>query len=169
MPCSGFQGDWKNPSGQTDYVRKHNPLVSYDSVTANVNRGAKCKNFTMFTRDLNNNQLPQWMFLTPNMTNNGHDSSISVASKWARNFLVPLLANPNFNIPRTLVHLTFDEGSTSGTNQVYSVLLGSAVPSAKVGTTNGTAFGHYSMAKTMELNWGLGSLGLNDVDAAAYF
>ncbi|KAK1752837.1 phosphoesterase family-domain-containing protein [Echria macrotheca] len=169
MPFSGFEADWKNSAGATDYVRKHNPLMSYDSVTSDLNRLAKCKNFTMFNKDLANNKLPQWMFITPNMTNDGHDSSISVAGKWARNFLTPLLSNPNFNSARTLVHLTFDEGSTSGTNQVYSVLLGSAVPAAKVGTTNNTRYNHYSLTKTAELNWGLGNLGQNDVSASAFF
>ncbi|KAK5655807.1 hypothetical protein OQA88_5345 [Cercophora sp. LCS_1] len=153
MPYSGFQADWKNPAGQTDYVRKHK----------------QCKNLTMFYNDLANNKLPQWMFITPNMTNNAHDSSISVAGSWSRNFLTPLLANPNFNINRTLVVLTFDEGSTTGTNRIYSVLLGSAVPANKVGTTNNTAFNHYSLTKTAELNWGLGDLGQNDVSANAFF
>jgi hypothetical protein len=42
--------------------------MSYDSVTSNANRLAKCKNFTMFDRDLRSNKLPQWMFITPNMS-----------------------------------------------------------------------------------------------------
>jgi hypothetical protein len=44
------------------------PLMSYDSVTSDPNRLAKSKNFTMFYRDLAANQLPQWMFITPNMS-----------------------------------------------------------------------------------------------------
>jgi hypothetical protein len=44
------------------------PLVSYDSVTSDLNRLAKIKNFTMFYEDLTNNRLPQWMFITPNMS-----------------------------------------------------------------------------------------------------
>lgn len=42
--------------------------MSYDSVTSDLNRLAKCKNFTMFDKDLQNNKLPQWMFITPNMS-----------------------------------------------------------------------------------------------------
>jgi len=42
--------------------------MSYDSITSDVNRLAKCKNFTMFDRDLASNKLPQWMFITPNMS-----------------------------------------------------------------------------------------------------
>ena len=42
--------------------------MSYDSVTSNTDRLAKIKNFTMFYEDLNKNTLPQWMFITPNMS-----------------------------------------------------------------------------------------------------
>jgi phospholipase C len=143
--------------------------MSYDSITSNTNRLAKCKNFTMFATDLANNALPQWMFITPNMTNDGHDSSVTVAGRWARSWLTPLLSNSNFNGGRTLVILTFDEGTTTGTNQVYAALLGSAVPSASHGTTNGTAYNHYSLTKTVERNWGLGTLGQNDASANAFF
>ena len=69
LPYSGFQGDYKNQeNGKNNYVRKHNPLMTYDSVTSDVDRLAKIKNFTMFDTDLKNNQLPQWMFITPNMS-----------------------------------------------------------------------------------------------------
>jgi acid phosphatase len=59
----------------------------------------------MFYEDLNNNALPQWMFITPNMTNDGHDSSVTVAGTWAKNFLEPLLTNENF-MNNTLVFLS---------------------------------------------------------------
>jgi hypothetical protein len=96
------------------------PLMSYDSVTSNLDRLAKIKNFTMFETDLNNNQLPQWMFITPNMSeyasespfliltvaaNDGHDTSVTTAGAWARSFLTPLLSNSNF-MQRTLVLLS---------------------------------------------------------------
>jgi len=45
------------------------------------------------------------MFITPNMTNDGHDTSITVAGAWARSFLEPLLSNENF-LSNTLVLLS---------------------------------------------------------------
>ena len=98
----------------------NSPLMSYDSVTSNLDRLAKIKNFTMFYTDLNNNQLPQWIFITPNMSksssetpfqmlisaaNDGHDTSVTTAGKWARSFLTPLLSNANFT-KKTLVLLS---------------------------------------------------------------
>ncbi|KAJ2985251.1 hypothetical protein NUW58_g5638 [Xylaria curta] len=171
MPYSGFQGNYVNQrNGANDYVRKHNPLVSYDSVGTDINRLAKTKNFTLFDRDLRANTLPQWMFITPNMTNDGHDTSITVAGAWARNFIDPLLSNANFNKDRTLVILTFDESeSIFGGNRVFAVLLGNAIPSNKIGTTDSTRYNHYSLTKTVEDNWALGNLGQNDVSAKAFF
>ncbi|KAJ5559621.1 hypothetical protein N7513_002020 [Penicillium frequentans] len=170
MPYSGFEANYANQkTGANDYMRKHNPLMSYNSVTSDTDRLAKSKNFTMFYEDLNNNELPQWMFITPNMTNDGHDSSLATAGLWSRNFLTPLLENENFNTDSTLIILTFDEGLTTGTNQIYAVLLGGAVSSSQVGTTDDTSYNHYSLLKTVETNWDLGNLGENDVDATAFF
>lgn len=170
MPYSGYEGDFLNPkTGANDYVRKHNPLMSYDSVTKDTNRLAKSKNFTLFHSDLEANTLPQWMFITPNMTNDGHDSSIETAGKWARSFLDPLLANKNFNTDKTLIVLTFDEAENYLLeNRVYTLLLGGAV-AGKEGTHNSTQFNHYSLTKTVEVNWDLGDLGENDLKAVPFF
>ncbi|TVY50119.1 Acid phosphatase [Lachnellula occidentalis] len=169
-PYSGFEGNYVNQeSGANDFVRKHNPLISYDSVTSDTSRLAKIKNLTMFEQDLSNNALPQWMFITPNMTNDGHDTSVTTAGKWIKSFLSPLLSNSNF-MNNTLVLLTFDETEVqSGVNRVFSVLLGDAIPASAQGTTDGTAYNHYSQMATVEKNWGLGDLGLGDASAAAFF
>lgn len=76
MPYSGFEGfSWVNQESKAnDYVRKHNPAVMYNANTR-PDRLACIKNFTMFQQDLQNDQLPQWMFITPNMTSDGHDVS----------------------------------------------------------------------------------------------
>jgi hypothetical protein len=57
---------------------KHNPPVIYDSNTT-PERLEVQKNFTLFYEDLAAKKLPQWMFITPNMTDDGHDSSVTVA------------------------------------------------------------------------------------------
>ena len=84
---------------------RDSPLISYDSVTEDEDKLAKIKNLTMFYEDLSNNALPQWLFITPNMTNDGHDSSVTVAGTWAKSFLEPLLTNDNF-MNNTLVFLS---------------------------------------------------------------
>ncbi|KAJ4422176.1 hypothetical protein N0V82_003145 [Gnomoniopsis sp. IMI 355080] len=169
MPFSGFEANWVNQeTGANMYVRKHNPMMSYNSATGDIDRLAKAKNLTMFYDELENGTLPQWIWITPNMTSDGHDSSITVAGQWAKDFLDPLLANENFNINRTLIVLTWDECENYLLeNRVLALLLGSAVPDSLIGTTDSTEFSHYSLSKTAQDNWGLGSLGKNDVDATS--
>jgi len=170
MPSTCFQGlQTNNAAGAADYVRKHNPLIIYSSVTGSTSRCANIKNFTLFNQDLANGLLPQWMFITPNLTNDGHDSSITVAGKFTNSFLTPLLANPNFNSARTLVFLTFDEVSTSNAqNRVVGILLGGAVPTSLVGTSDAAFYVHYSQLATVEANWGLPTLGRYDVGANVF-
>lgn len=128
QPYSGFQGfGWVNQkNGANDYVRKHkcvlsaskdncsietnktSPAIMYNSVVNSPQRAAQVKNTTMFFKDLKDNKLPQWMFITPNMTSDGHDTSVTVAGEWLQNFLGPLLDDKNF-MKNTMVLITFDE------------------------------------------------------------
>ena len=166
-PYAGFQGF--NYSNQVnfanDYVRKHNPLILFDSVTSNATRLSLIKNFTSFNSDLAAKTLPQWSFITPNMTNDGHDTTITFAANWARTFLQPLLNNTYF-MNNTLIVLTFDEVETYTIgNKVFAILLGGAIPSSLKNTTDNTFYNHYSMLSTVEVNWGLPSLGRWDCGA----
>jgi acid phosphatase len=129
------------------------PEILFDSVVTDPERAALVKNTTMFFEDLAANKLPQWMFITPNMTSDGHDTSVTVAGVWLRTFLEPLLADKNF-MQNTLVLITFDENETySKENKVFSVLVGDVVPEELVGTTDSNFYNHYSEISTVEANW----------------
>ena len=54
-------------------------------------------------------------------------------------------------------------------NIVFSVLLGDAVPDSKWDTKDDTKYDHYSMLATVESNWDLGDLGLNDGGARKFY
>jgi len=76
------------------------------------------------------------MVEAPNMTSDGHDTSVTTAGKWLKVFLEPLLTDPNF-MQNTPVLITFDENESYSTqNRVLSVLLGDSVPADLVGTTD---------------------------------
>ncbi|KAH7079017.1 phosphoesterase family-domain-containing protein [Paraphoma chrysanthemicola] len=165
MPSTGFQGkEYRNPkSGANMYVRKHNPAVLYDSVAQKQDRLARIKNLTLYNEELKSNTLPQWMFITPNMT-----SDVTVAGSWTRKFLEPLLGNKNF-MNNTLVLVTFDENhSYAKQNRVVGILLGDAVPAQLVGTTDDAYYNHYSEIATVQANWGLHTLGRWDVGANVF-
>jgi hypothetical protein len=64
----------------------------------------------------------------------------------------------------TLVVVTFDENAGSGDNHIYTVLVGSMV---EPGTVNPAAYDHYSLLRTIEDNFGVGTLGREDARAAS--
>lgn len=166
MPTDAYAGfNYTNPDNYTYYVRKHNPLVIYDSVTNISTRAARIRNFNDFAVDVGNNSLSQWIFVTPNLRNDGHDTNAAYAAAWLNFWLVPLLSDPNFNTAKTLIMITFDENETYTIgNNVYGLLLGGVVPQAMKNTTDSTFYTHYSTISTVENNWDLGNLGRQDTN-----
>jgi len=146
------------------YYRKHNPLISFTDISGNPTRCANIKPATDLQTDITNKQVPSYVFFTPNMNDDGHDTDVSTASSWLNNFLEPLLANSYFD--KTVFLITFDENETqTAANQVYAVLVGGPVSK---GTQDGTAYTHYSQLATVEKIFGLGNLGLGDVNATPF-
>lgn len=177
MPYSGFEGfAWVNQqNGRNDYVRKHNPGMQADSITHWEQRLSQNKNLSlidtsrsMFHKDLAEDKLPQWMFITPNMTSDGHDTDIATAGVWLKKFLTPLLDDKKF-MKNTLVVVTFDENETYvQRNQILGILLGDAVPASMHGTSDNNYYNHYSEIATVSANWDLPTLGRWDVGANVY-
>jgi acid phosphatase len=170
LPYPGFQGfNFSNQETfKNDYVRKHNPLIIFDSVTQNATRLQLIKNFTGFNDDVQKQALPQWAFITPNMTDDGHDTNITFASSWEQRWITPLLDNSDF-MKTALVLLTFDENdSKTPQNKVFSILVGGAIPDSLKGTVDDTFYNHYSTISTVSVNWGLPSLGRWDCNANVF-
>ncbi|KIJ68843.1 hypothetical protein HYDPIDRAFT_107104 [Hydnomerulius pinastri MD-312] len=166
MPTDGYAGyNYTNPDGYTYYARKHNPLVIYDSVGLNTTRAARIRNFNDFAVDVGNNSLSQWIFVTPNLRNDAHDTTIAYAGDWLNFWLLPLLQDKNFNSDKTLILITFDENETyTINNQVYTLLVGGVIPEKLWNTTDDTFYTHYSTLSTVENNWDLGNLGRQDTN-----
>jgi acid phosphatase len=165
LPYPGYQGYMYPESGAKDYVRKHNPLILFDSVTNDATRLRQIKNFTTFYDDLEHHRLPQYMFITPNMTNDAHDTNITFAGSWTWDFLFKLLEDKYFT-KDTIIMLTFDENDTNEIgNNIFTFLLGDAVPKSLKGKDDRTFYTHYSVIASLSANWGLPSLGRWDCGA----
>lgn len=122
--------------------------------------------FDNFAQDLAASEIPQFVFMSPNMLHDGHNTSLAYATKWAHTFLKPLLADTAFADGKTLIHLTYDESEDYGQpNKIASLLLGNAVPAALKGTEDDTFYTHYSVLSSVEHNWDLPNLGRYDVGA----
>lgn len=48
-------------------MRKHDPLIIFESVTNDDTRPRQIKNFSSFYDDLEKHRIPQYSFITPSM------------------------------------------------------------------------------------------------------
>lgn len=171
LPGPGYMAEGSDGStgnGGWDYVRKHNPFVSYDSVNMNGSRLLNILSFNAFERNVASGEVPQFVFMSPNMMNDGHNTTLPFATSWAHHFIEPLLAKDAFK-ERTLILLTYDESDTyERPNHIGSLLLGSAIPARLKGTKDNTFYTHYSILSTLEYNWELPNLGRYDVGANVF-
>ncbi|KAF8344362.1 phosphoesterase family-domain-containing protein [Amanita rubescens] len=134
------------------YVRKHNPAIIFDNIGLNQTRSANVVSGDHLKNDIVKNNMPAYSFYTPNITNDGHNTNASFAGTW-------------LFMKDALVLITFDENASGKKrNQVWSCLIGGVIPKHLKGTTDNTFYTHYSTLHTVELNWGLGSLGRGDAN-----
>jgi hypothetical protein len=158
-----FPGNCNPAASAGSYYRKHNPFISFDNVRNNASLCAKIVPAQpALDNDLSAGTLPQYSFYTPNIQNDAHDTNITFGGQWLDNFLTPRL--PKFP-PRTVVIVTWDEDDYTEANQVLTFMIGDML---KPLSTDNTMYTHYSMLATVEDNWGLGNLGLNDATAPLF-
>ncbi|KAF4626251.1 hypothetical protein G7Y89_g11908 [Cudoniella acicularis] len=170
LPGPGFMGAGSTAFDGSgwDYVRKHNPFIPYDSINMNGTRLARVQSFADFDNDVKANTLPQYAHMSPDMLNDGHNTTLDYAADWSETFLSPLLTNAQF-MNNTLILLTYDESATYAIpNKIVSILLGGAIPANLKGTNDSTFYTHYSILATLENNWGLPNLGRYDVGANVF-
>jgi hypothetical protein len=165
-PGNCFNGAVSGDSKTGQYVRRHNPFMSFDDVRTNPQRCSQMVNSDQLAVDIAANQLPGFSFYVPNLNNDGHDMPLAYAAKWLSGFLDPKLSDPGFR-NETLVVVTFDEASDSASadDLIYTVLLG---PMVRTNTTDAGAYSHYNLLRTIEDNFGLGSLNRNDATAVPF-
>jgi len=149
-------------SNDGTYYRKHNPFMSYTDITTNLARCQKIVNSNELLADVQTNNLPQWGYYTPDINNDSHDQDLNYSGAYFQNWLKTYyLAYPEA-WAKTLFMVTFDEDQGAENNHVVTFFRGPGVP---VGIQCGGSFDHYSILKFTENNFGLGSLGTNDVTA----
>jgi Phosphoesterase family len=162
-PC--FAGGVSGNANTGVYARKHNPFISFDTIRNNPARCSLIVNANELPVDIAAGRLPAYSFFTPNMDHDGHDQPLSYAAKWFEGFIEPMLNDPNFS-RGTLIVVTFDESDFQlpGTadNHIFTALLG---PMIAPGSTDAARYSHYSLLRTVEDNFHLGTL--NRKDAAA--
>src|SRR5690242_12132868 len=120
-----------------------------------------------FARDLDRkaSHAPNYMFYTPDLFNDGHDTSLETAAAWLDGFLNSLYDKANAEMPwpaSTLIVVTFDESlqeEGKEDNHIYTMMLGNMV---KRGAKPQETYNHFSVLRTIEENFGLCPLGEGD-------
>ena len=152
------------------YAPKHNPFVYFDDVTNinNVNSAyciAHVRPFAEMATDLQNNTVTQYVFITPNLCDDGHDSCAPVSDpvrqtdNWLATNVPPILNSTAYQNGGALF-ITWDEGSGSD-GPIGMIVLS---PFAKgSGYSNTIHYTHGSLLRTVETIFGVSLLG----DAAA--
>src|ERR1700682_468598 len=69
------------------YVRKHVPFLAFASIQNNPARCARVVGANQFMLDARAGKLPNYSFYTPNMFNDGHDTSLEASSSWLQGFI----------------------------------------------------------------------------------
>lgn len=130
------------------YDVNHNPPVYYSNIkTACASDAVALGSLTSgaLVTDVNNNTLPEFSFIDPNLNDDMHDGTIAQGDTYMSQ-LIPLLTNSAaYKSGNTAIFVTFDEGVTTETVPFIVI-----APSVKPGTVISQALNHYSLLRTTE-------------------
>lgn len=143
------------------YVRKHVPFMSFTNVSRNPNRCARVVPASTFVKDAKTGALPTFSFYSPDMNNDGHDTGVAYAAKAMERTFGPLIADPVV-MRNTLFVFTFDEDDRFHSNHIFTLMVGAGITP---GASSGKRYDHYDLLRTIEDEFGLGTLGQHDVSA----
>jgi phospholipase C len=142
------------------YAKKHNPFAYFTTITSDPARCAKVVPATRLKSDLAAGTLPQFVFITPDLCNDTHDCSVAHGDRYLSQLIPPLLGQLG---PRGFLVLAWEEGSSNasccgGTARGGRVPVVVAGPRVRRGSTQATAYSHYSTLRTIEDAFGLSHL-----------
>jgi phosphatidylinositol-3-phosphatase len=149
------------------YAVKHNPFPYYYDIVKN--HATECNLYDLpqsaWNTSVATDTVPNYVFYTPNLYDDGHNSNVQTADAWLQGWLTPLLNDSFFQSSVFLI--TYDEGATlngyNGTagGNVYMVAVS---PYAHLGYTATKDYSHYDLVTTVEWLLGLtpGGCGHND-------
>jgi hypothetical protein len=148
------------------YAPKHNPFVYFDDVTnTNDPNSAYCiahvRPFPELATDLQNNTVAQYVFITPNLCDDGHDSCAPVSDpiRQTDNWLaanIPAILNSAAYQSGGALFITWDEG-VGGDGPIGMIVLSASAKGG--GYSNTIHYTHGSLLRTVEEIFGVGLLG----------
>ena len=158
---SAFSGGVDGPGAAGEYARKHNPAISYTSISGNPTRCAAITRLAGFDPAAAN-----FEFVAPNQINDMHSSSTSVGDAFLKTFVPQITGSPAF--VDSILFITWDEGDSSlhGGGHIATIAV---TPGMPPGSRQDAQTNHYSLLRTIELAWGLPFLGQAQTASALLF
>jgi len=153
-----------------DYAVRHNPFVYYGDIRNDATRCARVvpagpsagSDATLLSDLGSTSTASNYMWLTPNIRNDMHSSSISKGDTYMSVLVPQILDSAVFKTTKAALYVTFDEGTSTNPSPIYTVWAG---PVAKTGYSSSFGYNHFSFLATVEANWNLTNLTANDRDA----
>lgn len=158
----GFPGNCFTGERSGTYVRKHNPFISFKNIQNDRNRcNTHLVEASELDRDITDGTIPDFSIYIPDLNNDAHDTGVAFGDRWLGKYFGPKLKDSRF-MKDMLFITTFDEASMIGPNHIYTTFFGdSIVPGSKY-TLRAD---HYSILRTLQEQFGLGTLQKNDQTA----
>src|SRR5437867_3479955 len=150
----------------------HYPFIDF----SDMKTSARCANMLTttspldpeFVSALNGATPPNYVWLTPNDTDNMHSSSVGVGDAYLATLVPLILSSRMFTTQKAALFIVFDEGSDvcpTGNSSSDCVVAEWAGPAVKKAYSSSTSYNHYSYLSTLEAAWNLPSLTSNDASA----
>lgn len=161
MPSACYEGpDYAN------YAIKHNPFMYFKSIRLDPTRCTEdVVPMGQFYSDIATGNLPNFVFITPNLCNDAHDCGVNVADRWLQALMLVLRPALEAKGKPYLVIITWDEGQGNHSccglppeagGRIATILVS---PQAKSGFQDATPYTLYSLPKTIAAAWSLGYVG----------
>ena len=105
------------------YAVKHNPWAYFGTTTPRANCSQYDVPLTPLAADITNNALPNAGMVVPNLCNDGHNCSLTIADNWLKTRIGPMLTSTDFTSGALTIIVTADEDDRSSGNKVLTVVM----------------------------------------------
>ncbi|SRR6266567_1222132 len=159
MPTTCDLTDTFGPGG---YDVNHNPFMYFTEIRNTPSQCNRDVPFGQLATDLGSAATtPAFVFISPNLTNDMHDGTIQQGNDWLSAHIPTIQQSPACTTSSCLIVTVWDEGTSTET--VAAIFDGNGVPA---GFQSAVAYTHYSLLRTIENNFGIGTMTANDAAAS---
>jgi phosphatidylinositol-3-phosphatase len=142
------------------YAKKHNPFAYYTDIARSPRRCERLVGFQRLAGDLRAGRLPTYVWISPNLCDDGHDCGVAAGDRFLARTVPALLRELG---PHGFLVLSWDEGSSedgccgrAAGGRVATIVAG---PEVRRGAREDTPVDHFGVLGTIEQALGLAPLG----------